>query len=140
MRFDRSDPSPAISRGLWLAAIYNVGGVLLFSEGLSNASLSAQDPQVFSTVGLLAIMLWGCAYASVARVYQRVPKLLLIFALEKLLYTGNWLLWLDAHAQRLPALFAEQPLTAVFYGIYGAGDFVFAVFFFLVGIRAWRDN
>lgn len=140
MRFDRSDPSPAVYRGLWLAGLYNVGGVLLFSQGLTSQSLPAQDPQVFSTLGLLAIMLWGCAYASVARVYQRVPGLLLIFALEKLLYTGNWLLWLDAHAQRLPALFAEAPLTAVFYGIYGAGDFAFAIFFALAGIRAWRDS
>mgnify|MGYP000983153312 CR=1 FL=1 len=42
--------------------------------------------------------------------------------------------------ERLPALFAEAPLTAVFYGIYGAGDLLFAIFFALIGIRAWRNN
>lgn len=140
MYFQSRDPSPAVSRGFLLAGAYNIGGVLLFSQGLTSSTLATQDPQAFSTLGLLAIMLWGCAYASVARVYPRVPALVLVFALEKLLYTGNWLLWLDTHAQRLPALFAEAPLTAVFYGIYGAGDLLFAIFFALIGIRAWRNN
>lgn len=140
MRFESRDPTTTISRGLLLAGAYNVGGVLLFSQGLSSPDLGAQDPEVFSLLGLLAIMLWGCAYASVARVYHRVPYLLLVFALEKLLYTGNWLSWLDSHGHTLPALLDTQPLTAVFYAIYGAGDLAFAVFFAWVGIRTLRDN
>ena len=114
MRFDRSDPSPAcIAACGWPVSQYR-RGIAVFA-GADQPTLPRRIRR-FSTLGLLAIMLWGCAYASVARVYQRVPGLVAGVCAGKL-YTGNWLIWLDANAHRLPALFAEAPLTAVFYGI-----------------------
>src|SRR5262249_54083456 len=93
------------------------------------------DPAVFSWLGLVAVMLWGCAYGAVARSYQAVPCLLCVFVVEKMIYTGTWVSWLIRHGGTLPKLFSESPLTATFYASYGAGDFAFGVFFLWVIIR-----
>ncbi len=131
-------PHPLISRGLLLAGAYNILGVLVFSAGFSNAGLSEPDPEVFSTLGLFAIMLWGAAYASIWRQYGQVPWLLLVFGVEKLLYLGNWLLWLSNNGADLPVLFAQAPLTGMFYAVYGAGDGLFAMFFFYAAYLVLR--
>ena len=48
-----------IPKGFLLAGAVNIGGILLFSKGLTNAYLKELDPQVFSTFGLVGILLWG---------------------------------------------------------------------------------
>jgi len=121
-----------ITKGFWLAGAYNIFGVLLFSKFFTNSLLSSLDPAVFSWLGLVAVMLWGCAYCSVARSYQFVPSLLLVFVVEKMIYTTTWLLWLTRNGGTLPTLFSESPLTATYYLIYGAGDFIFGLFFLWV--------
>ncbi|WP_374355942.1 hypothetical protein [Chitinimonas sp.] len=125
-----------IRLGFLLAGAYNIGGVLLFSLGFTNQRLMQLDP-VFSAFGLAAIVLWGAAYAAVSRHYTQLSALLWVFCLEKLLYTCHWLRWLLSEGHTLPALLAESPLTAIFYAIYGAGDFGFAVFFAAV---AWQNR
>lgn len=129
-----------ITKGFWLAGAYNVGGVLTFSQFFTNDLLSANDPAVFSWLGLVAIMLWGAAYASVGRSYQAVPYLVLLFFIEKMLYVVTWLLWLSKNASALPALFAESPLTAMFYSVYGAGDLLFGLFFLWVALGVLRQR
>jgi len=124
-----------ISRGFWLAGAYNVFGMLLFSKFFTNPVLPAVDPVVFSSLGQVAIILWGLAYWSVARTYRHVPLLALVFAIEKLVYAFTWLAWMLAKGHTLPAIAAESPLSAMFFAVYGAGDFVFCLFFAWV---AWR--
>jgi len=126
-----------ISRGFWLAGAYNVLGILTFSKLFTNPVLAAVDPVVFSWLGQVAIVLWGFAYWSVAKTYRSVPLLVLVFAIEKLVYAVTWLAWLLAKGNTLPAIAAESPLSAMFFAVYGAGDFAFFLFFAWV---AWRER
>lgn len=133
-------PDSRITKGFWLAGAYNILGVLLFSKLFTNSLLSTLDPAVFSWLGLVAVMLWGLAYCSVARSYQAVPHLLLVFVLEKMIYTATWLMWLIRNGRTLPSLFSESPLTATYYSIYGAGDFIFGLFFLWVALKILRER
>ena len=125
---------PIIAKGFWLASAYNVLGILVFSKLFTNTLLSSLDPTVFSRLGLVSILLWGFAYASVARSHRSVPYLVLVFFVEKMIYVTTWLTWLGRNGAKLPSLYSESPLTAVFFSIYGAGDFVFGLFFLWVAI------
>ena len=117
------------SKGFWLAGAYNVFGMLVFSKFLTNPVLAAVDPNVFSWLGQVAIILWGLAYWSVAKSYRHVPLLVIVFAIEKLVYSLTWLAWLLAKGSTIPAIAAESPLSAMFFAVYGAGDFAFFLFF-----------
>jgi hypothetical protein len=127
-----------IVNGFRLAAAMNIGGVLLFSLGLTNERLIGLSPVVFSRFGLACIILWGLAYLAAGPHHERLPLLAGVFALEKLLYVGTWLLWMREHGGQLPALFSESPLTATFYAIYGPNDLLFGAFFTYVAFRAAR--
>jgi hypothetical protein len=129
-----------ITKGFWLAGAYNLTGVLVFSKFFSNALLTSLDPVVFSWLGLVSIMLWGFAYWSVAKAYPSVPYLVLVFFIEKMIYTAAWLMWLVKNGSTLPSLFSQSPLTATCFSIYGAGDFAFGVFFLWVAIRCLRKQ
>lgn len=126
---DPVHPRPLVTKGFLLAGAYNVFGMLLFSQLFMNPLLASTDPAVFSWLGQVGIVLWGLAYWAVANTYHHVPKLVAVFAFEKLVYTLTWLRWLSEKAQTLPAIANESPLTAVFFSVYGAGDFVFCLFF-----------
>ena len=133
-------PKSIITKGFWFAGAFNVIGVLVFSQVFTNSLLSSLDPAVFSWLGLVSVMLWGLAYCSVARSYPFVPYLLLVFFLEKMIYTTTWVKWLARNGSTLPSLFAESPLTATFYSIYGAGDFAFGLFFLWVAIKVLQKG
>lgn len=122
-------PRPLITNGFWLAGAYNVFGMLLFSQLFMNPLLAAVDPAVFSWMGQVGIVLWGLAYWAVARTCHHVPKLVAVFAAEKLVYALAWLRWMSEKAQTLPSIASESPMTALFFSMYGAGDFLFCLFF-----------
>lgn len=126
-----------ITRGFWLAAAYNVIGILVFSKLFTNPVLAEVDPTVFAKTGQVAIVLWGIAYWSAAKSYRHLPLLVLVFACEKLLYSITWLAWLLAKGHTLPAIAADSPLSALFFAVYGAGDFAFFLFFAWV---AWLGS
>jgi hypothetical protein len=133
-------PNPVITKVFWLAGAYNIFGVLVFSKLFTNALLSSLDPAVFSWLGLVAVILWGLAYCSVATSYQSVPYLLWVFVIEKMIYTVTWLAWLIRNGSTLPALFSESPLTATYYSIYGLGDLAFGLFFLWLVTRGLRKR
>jgi hypothetical protein len=116
-------------KGILVAGLANILGVLLFSKGFQNPHLGPLFPALFGNWGLLCIMLWGLAYLSVAKSYRSVPALLLVFTLEKALYVVSWLFWLLTHGSQLPAIWALDSMTAIFYCLYGLLDFVFALVF-----------
>lgn len=126
--------------GFILAGAYNVFGMLLFSQFFSNEILSTVDPEVFSWLGQVAVVLWGLAYWSVANSYQYVPFLVLLFAVEKLVYSVTWVHWMLEKQQTLPAIAADSLLTATFYSSYGIGDIVFCIFFTWVAVRLLRES
>src|SRR5689334_6365573 len=99
--------------------------MLVFSKLFTNPVLAAVDPTVFSKTGQIAIVLWGLAYWSAAKTYRQVPMLVMVFACEKLLYSIAWLTWLLAKGDTLAAIAADSPLSALFFAVYGAGDFAF---------------
>jgi hypothetical protein len=130
-----NDVGHVITLGFLLAGAWNVMGILLFSRFFTNRLLAAVDPAVFSWLGQVSIVLWGLAYLSVAKSYQYVPWLLVVFFVEKMLYGVIWAKWLVAKGKTLPKIASESFLTAAFFSIYGAGDLVFGFFFGWVALR-----
>lgn len=125
-----------ISLGFILACAYN-SGIGIFSKGFSDG-LGEIDP-LFLGGGCIGIQLWGLAYLSLARCYATAPAVALVFCLEKLFYAQHWLVWMAQNATSLPSMIEDEPLTGIFYAIYGSGDIAFMIFF---GWVAWtfRSN
>lgn len=130
----------AIAKGFVLAGAVNVFGMLVVSKLFTNTLLGATDPAVFSWLGQVAIVLWGLAYWAVAQSYRSVPYLVVVFFVEKMVYTVTWLVWLTQNGHLLPSIAAESPLTAGFFVIYGAGDFAFALFFGWVAMKTLTEG
>ena len=130
----------AITRGFILAGAVNVFGMLTISKLFTNSLLSATDPAVFSWLGQVAIVLWGFAYWAVAKQFRHVPYLVLVFCIEKMVYTVAWLLWVLRNGHSLTSIASESPMTALFFGAYGAGDFAFALFFGWVALKVLKTG
>ena len=130
--------SPALSRGFVAAGLANIVGILVCSMGFTNTLLTSLSPVVFSVFGMLSIILWGLAYLGAARSYRHVPYLIVVFAIEKLVYVITWIMWLTQSGQTLPQLFVQSPMTAIFFALYGLNDLVFGVFFAIVATKTLR--
>ena len=130
----------AITRGFVLAGAVNVLGMLVVSKLFTNSLLDATDPAVFSWLGQVAIVLWGLAYWAVAQSYRHVPYIVLIFFIEKMVYAIAWLLWLLQAGHSLTSIASESLMTAVFFGMYGAGDFAFGLFFGWVALKVLEEG
>ena len=130
----------AITRGFVLAGAVNVFGMLLVSKLFTNSLLSVTDPVVFSWLGQVAIVLWGLAYWAVARQYRHVPYVVVVFFIEKMVYALTWLLFLLQNGPSLTSIASESLLTAIFFGVYGAGDFAFGLFFGWVALKSLKGD
>ncbi len=122
--------------GFWLAALYNAC-IIIFSKGFGD-DLGAVDP-LFGPAGCVAVLLWGAAYFALSRRYEVAPALALVFCLEKAFYATHWLIWMSSHRSELAEMTSQDPLTGMFFSIYGAGDLLFMVFFGTVAWN-WRHN
>lgn len=121
--------------GFIAAGIYNLVGILGFTQFFTDTTLMETDPVVFSWVGQIAIILWGLAYLSVSRSHVHVPWLVAVFAIEKLLYAVAWALWLFNNQATLSALGDQSLVMYLFFASYGFGDFLFCIFFATVAFR-----
>ncbi|WP_430412475.1 hypothetical protein [Kordia sp.] len=121
-----------ISRGFILAGLMNMS-VLIFSNYFTNPVISKYDPDVMSNFGLLMIVIWGLAYISVEKVYDKVRWLVLVFAIEKLIYGYNWIQWITTSS--VSEVYEESAMAGIFYAIYGVNDLLFCIFFIYVFIR-----
>ena len=128
----------AITRGFVLAGALNVFGMLVVSKLFTNSLLNSTDPAVFSWLGQVAIVLWGLAYWAVAQQFRHVPYLVIVFFIEKMVYTVCWVLWLVQKGHSLTSIASESLLTAIFFGIYGASDLAFGLFFGWVALKDLR--
>jgi hypothetical protein len=72
----------------------------------------------------------------VAPVWDKVPWLLLVFAAEKMLFDLRWVHWVIHHGERLPALFEQDLMVALFYSAYGVWDGACALVFLWYFMRA----
>ena len=131
------------SKGLIIAGLFNILGVLAFTKGFQDLTLGNYFPELFSAWGLGGIILWGFAYLSLSSTYRAAPAILLVFAIEKFFYFGSWVWWQWNHFARLPEIWSEHPQAAVFYSVYGPGDLAFGMFFlslFFVAKRSQGSN
>lgn len=126
-----------ISQGFILAAIMNLS-VLVFSKLFTNPTIPEFDPDVMSTFGLVMIVLWGLAYAAVAKSYYKVKWLVRVFAIEKLVYVVVWIQWLLNN--NLSDVFEKDILAGLFYSVYGVNDLLFCVFFTYVFLTLKNSN
>ena len=129
----------AITRGFVLAGAVNVFGMLVVSKLFTNSLLNSTDPAVFSWLGQVAIVLWGLAYWAVAQQFRHVPYLVIVFFIEKMVYTVIWLLWLVQKGHSLTSIASESLMTAIFFGMYGAGDLAFGLFFGWVALKVLKE-
>ena len=130
----------AITRGFYLAGAVNVFGMLAVSKFFTNSLLSVSDPAVFSWLGQVSIVLWGLAYWAAAQHHRAIPSLVLVFCVEKMVYAAAWLFWLMKHGESLSSIASESMMTAVFFAMYGAGDFAFGLFFGWVALTAVKPR
>ncbi|WP_414044170.1 hypothetical protein [Macrococcus animalis] len=125
--------------GFILVGLYNIFSILIFSKFFTNPLLFQYDPAVFSWVGQISILFWGIAYIVISHKYTKVPYLVLFFAIEKALYVFVWSDWLIGDSNRLSEL-STQPLTALFFSIYGIGDLISCIFFAIVAYRLMTNK
>ncbi len=122
-----------ITKGFILAGLMNIIGVLANSRFFTNAVIPAIDPVVMSNFGLLMIVIWGLAYISVAKNFDKVKWLVGVFAIEKFIYGFIWTKWILNN--NLSTVFEKDTSAGIFYAIYGINDWIFFVFFLLVFLR-----
>ena len=118
-----------IRYGFICSGLINVLGIPIFSQLFTNMYLMKIDPDTFSVISLVTIILWGLAYIAVARQVPKVPLIALVFTIEKFFYATVWGRWIWKHHIDLPGIFAQDMLTGIFYAVYGLNDFLFGAFF-----------
>jgi hypothetical protein len=123
-----------ITAGFVLAGLVNIGAALTFTEGFRNAYIAELNPEVFSTPSAIGMMLWGLAYIAVSGKYRQVRALVAVFALERLVFFGWWVLWLFHKETLVSDIYATSTLTGIGVMSYGPVDLAF--FFFFVWV--WK--
>lgn len=126
--------------GFYAAAAFNILGMLTFSKGLTNQALFDADPELFSRSGCALVMVWGLAYLAQAASWRTAPWVSAVFAVEKLFFAGSWARWMAREGHRLPRIAEGDPLAGAFFGAYGVGDGLFALFFAWAFLRARRGR
>jgi hypothetical protein len=124
--------------GFWAAAAYNIAGMLVFSKVLTNTAMFEADPLMFSRPACLLVMVWGLAYLAQSFSWRTAPAVSAVFALEKAIFAGWWVIWLVGHATEIPALLQQDFFAGAFYAVYGLGDAAFMVFFAAAAVLARR--
>lgn len=125
--------------GFIVAGLVNIVGILVISQGMTSTTLGAADP-VFAKFGIIMIILWGLAYIGTAPYAQQAVFLPLVFAVEKAVYTVNWVVWMDDHGEKIDAIREADPLAGFFLNGYGINDGLFGVFFLIVALVNWRKR
>lgn len=120
------------------AGIFNIGAVPIFSMLFTNPYPAKYYPAVFSDFGCIVIILWGLAYLSVSDVYMHNRALMMVFALEKMVYAATWIYFLVNMGNMLPEIFNESLITGIMFSSYGLIDIIFGLFFAWVSIRGYR--
>lgn len=109
-----------------IALIYN-SAIILFSK-FFQGDLGKEDI-LFCPAGCVLILVWGLVFFAIRNRYKLAASIVLTFTLEKLVYVISYLVWLIKYNNRLPIIFKTDPLTAMFFSIYGIGDASFMIFF-----------
>lgn len=122
-----------ISKGFIIAGLMNITGVLVNSRCFTNTTIAEFDTKVMSNFGLLMIIVWGFAYLSVYKNFNKVKWLVAVFAIEKFIYGFIWTKWILNNS--VSAVFEKDKSAGIFYSIYGINDWIFFIFFLFVFIN-----
>lgn len=125
-------PNKTIEKGFILSGLMNLT-VLVFSRFFSNSTIPEYDPMVMSNFGLLMIVIWGLAYISVAKNYEKVKWIVGVFAIEKSIYGYIWINWMLNN--KVSEVYEKDTMAGLFYSVYGLNDLLFCAFFLLVFIK-----
>jgi uncharacterized membrane protein len=125
-------PNKTIEKGFILSGLMNLT-VLIFSRFFSNSTIPEYDPMVMSNFGLLMIVIWGLAYISVAKNYEKVKWIVGVFAIEKSIYGYIWINWMFNN--KVSEVYGKDTMAGLFYSIYGLNDLIFCAFFLFVFIK-----
>lgn len=123
-----------IRGGFIIAGLANIVGILIITKGMTSNTIGLADPAVFSSFGVLMIMLWGMAYIGSSPFATRSVLLPATFALEKLAYTLNWVFWMQDNSASVASIREQDFLGGFFMGGYGINDGLFFLFFLAVTI------
>jgi hypothetical protein len=126
------------TKGFILSGLMNILGVLIFSRFFTNSVIPEYDSQAMSNFGLLMIVVWGFAFLSVSKNYDKVPWLIGVFVLEKLIYASHWTNWMINN--KVSEVFEKDKMAGIFYAIYGVNDWIFFFFFLVVFLKLIRAN
>lgn len=127
-----------ISKGFLLAGMMNIFGVLIFSKMFNNPVISLYDTEAMSNFGLLMIVVWGFVFIAVSKNYDKVPWLVGVFVIEKLLYALHWTNWIMHNY--IADVFAKDKMAGIYYAIYGINDWLFFLFFLVAFIGLFRTK
>ena len=134
-------PPPVWARKVFvMAGMANIVTILIATRAFTDPLISQVDPSVFSTPGLVLIMVWGLAYLTIAPIWWKIPRMCLVFMLEKLVYVVCWILWISKQHDQLPGLWDINWQIALFYGGYGIVDTAFSLFFFWAWMTARKHS
>ncbi|WP_339903644.1 hypothetical protein [uncultured Cyclobacterium sp.] len=125
-------PNKTIEKGFILSGLMNLT-VLIFSRFFSNSTIPEYDPMVMSNFGLLMIVIWGLAYISVAKNYEKVKWIVGVFAIEKSIYGYIWINWMLNN--KVSEVYEKDTMAGLFYSVYGLNDLIFCAFFLFVFIK-----
>ena len=92
---------------------------------------------VFSPFGCANIALWGLAYAAAVPAKRRAPLLSLLFAAEKALFVGAWVV--HVRSRGVAGLVADVEhsfLAGMLLAVFGVFDLFYAVVFLRTGLAA----
>lgn len=124
--------------GFLAAAAFNILGMLGHTSGFTRTPAEALLPSLFGPESCLLIVLWGMAYAAVARRWHQVPALCVVFAFEKLFYTITWVrFWQTASVD---AVLRDHPDAAPLLMAYGVGDGLFGLMFGVAAVMGLRGG
>ena len=126
-----------ITIGFIIAGLMNAS-VLISSRLFTNKTIAEFDATVMSNFGLLMIIIWGLAYISVAKNYDKVKWLVGVFAVEKFIYGCVWTNWILNNS--VAAVYEKDSMAGTFYSIYGINDWIFFVFFTFVFLRLCKQK
>jgi hypothetical protein len=127
-----------IAKGFILSGIMNIGGTLIFSRFFTNETIPEADPVVMSNFGLLMIVVWGLVFLSIAQKYEQLNWLVVVFAIEKLIYGLHWINWISNND--LYDVYNKDQMAGIFYATYGVNDLLFFVFFMSVFIKSFTST
>ncbi len=119
----------------WMIGLGNLATMALAGPLYDHTYLSSLYPEVFSTIGLIAIGLWGLVYISISNAYSKVPYVVFVVALEKLFYSSLWVPWMLENGADLSCIFQHDLVAGLAYCAWGPYDFISFLFFLYVFIK-----